>query len=177
MSPVITRLPSIIQGVELYALTLEGSGRKAERTAVATLGNEILHSPIDHKPDGSPYASCCPELPVSVSHSSTTAILAVWHNGSGKKIGVDIESPRRSSQLERVRSRFVAKTDDTAVLSLLHLWTAKEAAYKAVGKPGLSLTDITVRADGSITAADLDMQVAWTYHPHNGELIALTAAV
>ncbi len=168
----IIRHTPLLAGIDLYICPMNGAGRAAERAAVEALGREILHSAIGHHPDGSPYAVDSPELPISISHSATTALLAVGQPG-GCRIGVDIESADRAHQLERVRRRFVAQADDTAALSLLHLWTAKEAAYKAAGQPGLSLTDITVGRDGNVKAAHTPMQVAWAPYDDGTALIAL----
>lgn len=171
---MIVRLTHPLHGIALYACPLEGAGRAAERAAVEKLGRKILHSAIAHRPDGSPYAADSPDLPVSISHGAATALLAVGEPG-GRKIGVDIESTDRSAQLERVRRRFVAEADDTGPLSLLHLWTAKEAAYKAAGQPGLSLTDITVDRSGRVLAGTTGMTVVWIPYLSGCALIALAA--
>ncbi len=76
---------------------------------------------------------------ISISHCRNWVGLAV---SSTPSIGIDIEHPR-DTQLERVRERFVSP-HDSPTLSLLHLWTAKEAVYKAAATPGLTLASINV---------------------------------
>ncbi len=61
-------------------------------------------------------------------------------------MGVDVEGFDRMTQLKRVKERFVSHEDDEATLSLLQIWTAKEAVYKASRHPGLPLSAIAVKA-------------------------------
>lgn len=156
---MISRLPEFIPEIDIYALPIVGTGREAERRAVARLATEILGSHILHRPDGSPYAEADPTLPISISHGAATALLAVGRR-EGMSIGVDIESTRRTDQLTRVSRRF-ASQEEQRYLSLLEIWTAKEAVYKAMGLPGLSLTDIKIDAGGAATAAGRELRVAW----------------
>ncbi len=167
-----TRLPIIIPGIEVYLLPLDGTGRDAERRAVDTLAATVLGSAILHRPDGSPYVAADPSRAVTVSHGGSVALLAV---GSATPIGIDIESSLRHKQLARVARKFVAEADELSALSLLHLWTAKEAVYKAMGMPGLGLTAITVGASGHATAAGRRLKVAW--QPCGTDALIALAAV
>lgn len=167
----ITELPPILPGITVYSIPLRGSGREAEREAVAILADTVIHSPVAHFDDGAPYAALAPELPISVSHGAATAILAVGEPG-GPAIGADIESTRRHGQLARVAERFMSPDDDPA-LSLTELWTAKEAAYKALRQPGLPLSAIAVGRD-ICRGAGLYMHIGW-YSPGPDALVALVA--
>lgn len=131
----------------VYALPLEGSGRAAERAAVARLFAEVLGSEVGHYADGAPYAVAREDVAVSVSHGAGMAVLAI----AREPIGVDIESAERTGQLSRVASRFVG-TDDDPSLTLLELWTAKEAVYKAVRRVGLPLAAIAVTKTDPVRA-------------------------
>lgn len=137
----------LFDDVDIFTLPLSGMGREAERRAVATLFADALGSAVGHYPDGAPYAVDREELSVSVSHGAGMAILAVCRT-PGTAIGIDIESTGRTAQLERVRARFV-DPEDEPTLSLLRLWTAKEAVYKASRQPGLPLTAIAVTSTAS----------------------------
>ena len=107
-----------------------------------------------HYPDGAPFITGYTDIPVSLSHSTSSCLLAVGKNS--QVIGADIESPR--PQLRRVCSRFLnsaeqlrlTEEDNTASAAmnfLLKCWTAKEAVYKAARTPGLGLTEISISQD------------------------------
>lgn len=107
-------------------------------------------------PSGAPAVSVPGRLdPVlSISHSETYAVLVQSLDGS--PVGVDIETFRPA--LRKVMPKFL-NDDEAAVYGsddgLLSAWTLKEAAYKAAGKPGLSLLDIHLPLSGDIiTLAD-----------------------
>lgn len=125
-----------------------GGRRECEREAEARLLRQAMgdEASLAHYADGAPYVEGRPDIYISLSHSSTTCVLAV----SDAPIGVDIESPRR--QLVRVARKFVAECEtgqpgesETDTMDrLLHLWTAKEAVYKLMRSPGLPLLEIIV---------------------------------
>lgn len=146
----------------VYALPLDGAGRAAERAAVARLFAEVLESGVGHYDDGAPYAVGREDVAVSVSHGAGMAVLAV---SSGGPVGVDIESVSRVAQLGRVASRFVGPDDDPS-LTLLELWTAKEAVYKAVRRAGLPLVSIavtkTIPGTGRATVAGNTLSLSWS---------------
>lgn len=157
----MTRLNDILPGVVIYMAPIEGS----ERQTVAALARESLGAAIGHYPDGAPFIVGREDTPISISHGAGRALLAVGE--PGMKIGVDIESSSRDAQLRRVAPRFVGPSDHPS-LSLLHLWTAKEAAYKALRTAGLPLTAIAVTP-----ASAAALPIAW--HPLPAALIALVA--
>lgn len=81
----------------------------------------------------------CP--PISISHGAGIIALAV--SKTDRLIGVDVEEPRL--QLLRVYPRFLRSEERPAeitVQTLLPLWTAKEAAWKASSTQPPSLIDI-----------------------------------
>lgn len=151
-------------GIRIYAVELPGStpargpGRDiAERAAVKRLLRTIFPSVADirigHTPDGAPFLTlpapdgstpaapigCFP--PISVSHSRGMAAIALGEKGM--RLGIDTETPDRSSQLARVADRFLSAEQTEAwgahPATLSWAWCIKEAAYKAAGQPGLAL--------------------------------------
>lgn len=125
----------------LYAQPLNGRGREAEIAAVAEIVRQVFGDrPLLHRGDGSPYVGDFDGF-ISVSHGAGTALLAVGDS----PVGVDIEEDRL--QLQRVSSKFINKEDDAP--SLLHAWTAKEAAFKAAGIAGVTVSEIIVKQDAA----------------------------
>lgn len=126
----------------LYAQPLEGRGREAEKAAVAEIVRQVFGDrTLLHRDDGSPYIGDFDGF-ISVSHGAGTAVLAV----SDTPVGVDIEDDR--SQLQRVSHKFINEAEDDAP-SLLHAWTAKEAAFKAAGIAGVTVSEIIVKQDAA----------------------------
>lgn len=137
------------RGVIIYITTVEynggGSSRSvAERQAVARLiaahfGDEVEY---EHYPSGAPFVRGFEKQYISVSHCLTHAVLAV----ADRPIGVDAEHWRQ--QLQRVASRFLqpSETQDCSCNPerLLWYWTAKEAAFKASGQEGLTISNIEI---------------------------------
>lgn len=146
---------AIVDGCSLYlAPVIKQAGetvRDAERRAVRRLVEEVFGAgaALKHHPDGRPYVDGFSGQ-ISVSHTSGAALLAV--SGAETLIGVDIERDRE--QLKRVAPKFVNYSDDGS-LSLLQLWTAKEAAFKAAGEPDLTVGAITVEASDTGATAIL----------------------
>lgn len=144
--------------VEIYAAPLpeqsRGLRRQAETATAAALVRDVFGSgaSIIHLPSGAPRLSRpdADSVPtISVSHSTSTLILAVGHRG--RAIGVDIEAPRPN--LQRVAGRFLRPEElgvhDTSLPTLLRAWTAKEAAFKAIGVDGIMLADLRLNSDAS----------------------------
>ena len=92
-----------------------------------------------HNADGAPRVDCCKHI--SISHTSGLIGVAVSELAA---IGIDME--RRSSRVLRVRCKFLDDEElgriaaDDADANLV-AWTAKEAMYKLVPQPGISLCD------------------------------------
>ncbi len=83
-----------------------------------------------------------PHLYCSLSHTAHYAVAVV----AEEAVGVDIESYR--PKIERIAQKFTHPKEidflpqtDKRIEMLTRLWTAKEAIYKAVQKPGLSLSN------------------------------------
>lgn len=116
--------------------------------------------PIHHHPDGAPYLSQHPGLCLTISHCLTHAAVGL----STLTIGIDIENPR-PQQLARVATRF-ANPDEIKTFNgnLLQIWTIKEAAYKALRTPGLSLTAITATPT-TAHAQEITLQTITTQLP------------
>lgn len=174
------------EGVEIYLAPIVTDGnrhsrREAEKAATARLVTTLFGpgATVAHTPDGAPLlilpdGATAPEI--SISHSIRTVALAVGR--AGNPIGVDIELPRR--QLVRVARRFLAP-EETAIHAaseenLLRAWTAKEAAFKAAGITGLTLTDIRLDATAShaLIPARPSAEIRISHYPGpDGSLIAL----
>jgi phosphopantetheinyl transferase len=110
--------------------------REREKEAVSRLLEHAVGvgSTIGHKDDGAPYialadGSADSGRHISVSHSSTHALLAI----SDRPVGADIDHERPT--LLRVASRFLSPEEFAAfgddIALLLKAWTAKEAVFKA----------------------------------------------
>jgi len=85
---------------------------------------------------------------ISISHSDTFVGIAI----SDKPVGIDIE--KTSDKLTRIISKFLHKNEkklpnQTNLMQLLQIWTAKESIYKLIGVPGLRF-----REDIEITRLD-----------------------
>lgn len=120
----------------VFIQPLSSPGREGERVAVESMVKELFgEAPLYHKKNGAPFIARS-EKHISISHGAGFAVLAV----SDMPIGVDIEAPR--VQLERIRYKFMR--DDDVAETLLHAWTAKEAAFKAGGVDGVTVHDIIV---------------------------------
>lgn len=109
-------------------------GFLAVRNALNSLGQKIEHLNIAN--DGAP------ELPqgyCSLSHSNQYAIATF----AAEPLGVDIENYR--PKIQRIAKKFVHPEEAICLPEnnqtpwLTRLWTAKEAIYKAMREPGLSL--------------------------------------
>lgn len=153
-SPDITFLPSV-DGTTVclchIGMTPRGAHRKAEKDAVAHLlkhrfgdGARLLHddagAPSVHGFDGH----------ISVSHSPRIAFLAV---DPKCPVGIDAE-PWRDS-LKVLAPRFMKPCELDVYGSdprlILRAWTAKEAAFKALGMPQLVISDIILPPDPEAT--------------------------
>lgn len=155
-TPLIT-IPEL--SIELYAAGVPAvartSRRNAERAATADLVERIFGhgAEIHHTTSGAPVLHLPGTLPaspaISISHSENTVILAV--SNSGIPVGVDIEMQR--TNLNRVAPRFLRPDEldahGSSIIALLRAWTAKEAAFKAAGIPGITLADISLDSDCS----------------------------
>lgn len=113
--------------------------REGGRQAVQEILREVLGADVRlvHDPDGAPLLVGS-DLHISISHSRNYAAVMLSAEGH---CGIDIEEPRLE-QLARVKSKFLTPAELAAGVDLLTAWTAKEAAFKAAGTPGLGLSQI-----------------------------------
>lgn len=120
--------------------------RRAETEATARLAEAVFGpgTEISHDIHGAPFIAGRPEN-ISISHGAGIAVMAVSH----KAVGIDIECLRPS--LRRTASKFLSE-EELAVygasdMMLLRAWTAKEALFKAIGNPQLTVSLITLPSD------------------------------
>ena len=184
-------MTEIIEGasfmVYLTPITATGnasrSGREqaANRRLLSTVFGEKAMK--GHYDDGAPFIVGREDIPISISHSTSTFLLAVEKTGC--RIGADIESAR--PQLERVKSKFLTanesqrkdriKDAEAGMDFLVKCWTAKEAVYKAARTPGLGLTEIEVTDDFRMADARGTRYVIFYYSTDAGETICIATTV
>lgn len=165
-----------IAGGPRVAVTERTLNPVTQREAARALLGELCgpQATYTHGEQGQPLLQGAPGV-VTVSHCRSGAAVAWSLEGP---IGIDIESHGRDRQMERVAPRFRHPADSPG-LTLLQLWTAKEAAYKAWLTPGLPLTAIRIaRQPGSAVASAPglpDLAVAW--HPLQASLLCLATGL
>lgn len=131
----------------IHAIALPGGlsrheKRDAEIRAVASLIRRAFgeKETLSHLPSGAPYIEGSGKQ-ISITHGAGYALLAI---NDSRPIGIDIESPRPT--LKRISGRFLGTSEhqiyNASPDTLLDAWTAKEAIFKALGIPGLTITDI-----------------------------------
>lgn len=136
----------------IHAIALPGGlsrheKRDAEIRAVASLIRRAFgeKETLSHLPSGAPYIEGSGKQ-ISITHGAGYALLAI---NDSRPIGIDIESPRPT--LKRISGRFLgtseSQTYNASPDTLLDAWTAKEAIFKALGIPGLTITDIILPDD------------------------------
>ena len=150
-------------GVEISIIPVAAISQpmyEAEREAVSRLVETAFGSgaALTHSAAGAPLVDGVEEGRVSVSHGAGYAALAVCD--AGRRVGIDVESPR--AQLRRVVRRILtpgeaeilpdAATCDIALL--LRIWTAKEAVSKLT-------PDNATLTLGQISLLSADHMEAW----------------
>ena len=127
-------------------LMTEGmSRRERELEAVRRCLQELqINSEIKHRRSGAPFLDGDNETQISITHSQRWAAIAVAQNSDGL-VGIDIESADRGDQLRRVMPKVAAETEkdfaDNVADGPLKLWTAKEAAFKALGRENVDFAN------------------------------------
>lgn len=139
---------------ELHALFVEAA--TADAAAYAALSTDkrrkewlaerlLLHrafmrsGTIGHRRDGSPYLTAG-GAHVSISHSGPFVALSL---SAAARIGIDLE--QRGPRALRLREKFLSPGEygydepEDAETAALTAWSAKEAAFKLFGRPGISL--------------------------------------
>ena len=165
--------------------------RQSEQAALSAILSAILGpgARITHEESGAPQIAsenpADPSPEISISHSTATAAIALAPRGT--VFGIDIEAPRE--QLRRVASRLISPHDilppgdksarpdpsdpsDLDLFTLLRLWTAKEAVYKALRATALPLEDIVVDLP-AMRATALGRSFALSHYPLRGQLLTL----
>ena len=150
--------------------------RRKEWLGSRVIAREALATSIGYTPEGRPCALDRNDLHLSISH--TTGWVALMASPYGP-CGVDIEHASRPAA--RVANR-IATPDEIALGTPflpsnpgLVVWCAKEAAYKALGTPGIDfqkqirLCDVT--AQTLILTVNMDKISLEMFHKEN--LIAL----
>lgn len=87
-----------------------------------------------------PYVAAEPPFSFNMSHSGERVAIAVWRQGRGFEVGVDLEKRRPLEDIESTaplyfterERRLIFSADDRAA-EFLRLWTLKEAYVKALG--------------------------------------------
>lgn len=131
----------VYDSIEVYLAPVpegEQPRHERERAAVGEMVRGLFgeEAVIAHDEWGAPCLEGRQES-ISVSHSRTTAAIAI--DRLGRAVGIDIEGER--PQLQRVAPRVLSETEMAAygasLRTLARAWTLKEAAYKCAGIPGL----------------------------------------
>lgn len=160
------------RGIRVYVAHIQReagqTAREAERATVSSLLQAVLgcDATISHDAEGAPYIVGTDRPQISVSHGAGRAVIAL----AERRVGVDIEAPR--SQLERVERKF-RNEGDSPELSLLELWTAKEAVFKAAGIACLTVGQIAISARHEAVVGPRTFDVA--FFPVEGALIAVAS--
>lgn len=166
--PGATRRQSEQEAVRAVLSAVLGPGARIthEESGAPLIASE---SPAGHLPSPSDPSDTLPEI--SISHSATTAAIALAPRGTA--FGIDIEAPR--TQLRRIASRLISPDDrlpDLDLFTLLRLWTAKEAVYKALRATALPLDAIAVDLP-AMRATALGQTFALSHYPLPGQLLTL----
>lgn len=118
-------------------------GRILEWTAVrvllCTMLGRQVHIEYDEK--GAPHLADYEGLHISISHTKGYVAIAL---SEAHCVGIDVEQIERNPtpRIERVRSLFMRNDEmaETIVGLILH-WSAKETAYKAIGREGMNFKE------------------------------------
>lgn len=119
----------------VYA-TLSGDSRRCEWLGARLLAREQLGRQIIYTPEGRPQLSPPSATDISISHTTGWVALAA---SDAARCGIDIELRQRDAT--RAAQRIARPDELTAAARIypsnpaLWLWCAKEAAYKAAGRP------------------------------------------
>ena len=117
--------------------------RRIEWLAVRRLMHELgIASPIAYLPTGRPYLKGDARH-ISISHPRGYAAVAISNSAP---IGIDIE--QRTDKVCRVREKFLSCEEklfsllaNNNVEAMLVVWTAKEAMFKLIDKPGIDFAE------------------------------------
>lgn len=169
--PGATRRQSEQEAVSAVLSAVLGPGARIthEESGAPQIASESPAGPLPSPANRSDLSDTLPEI--SISHSTATAAIALAPRGT--VFGIDIEAPRE--QLRRVASRLISPDDrlpDLDLFTLLRLWTAKEAVYKALRATALPLGAIAVDLP-AMRATALGRSFALSHYPLRGQLLTL----
>lgn len=169
--PGATRRQSEQEAVSAVLSAVLGPGARIthEESGAPQITSESPADPLPSPANLSDLSDTLPEI--SISHSTATAAIALAPRGT--VFGIDIEAPRE--QLRRVASRLISPDDrlpDLDMFTLLRLWTAKEAVYKALRATALPLGAIAVDLP-AMRATALGRSFALSHYPLRGQLLTL----
>lgn len=133
--------------------------RTAEKAAVAELVRRAMgdRAVLRHKSSGAPYIEGREGVWISVSHCRGYAFLAVSTKGA-TGIDAEPEDERLTRVIERVMSEEERGEYDGSPEAAAKVWTAKEAAFKAMGIDGLTIGEIAV-SGGRATARGVSVRL------------------
>lgn len=194
MALELQQLPCALEGARLVLCRFAPAADRRERRALEQEATrQALHyalgkaSLLAHHPHGAPYLPEEPSWAVSLSHSASAVALLLVPKSSPLHIGIDIEEER--AELERVPPRFV-REGELAQLEALGLpratalrllWTAKEAAYKAVNPPNGSLLSFVLKrcdpAEGLLSLRYSTLELELHHLQLAGYLISYTEPI
>lgn len=194
MALELQQLPCALEGARLVLCRFAPAADRRERRALEqeatrqalcyALGKA---SPLAHHPHGAPYLPEEPDWMLSLSHSASAVALLLVPQSSPLYIGIDIEEER--AELERVLPRFVREGELVRLealglpraTALRLLWTAKEAAYKAVNPPSGSLLSFVLErcdpAEGLLSLRYSTLELELHYLQLAGYLISYTEPI
>jgi phosphopantetheine--protein transferase-like protein len=155
---------------EIFAKMKSGK-RRAEFVGTRLALEKLLgYKPhIQHDADGKPFLESG-KVNFSLSHSKNL-VAAITH--SEKSVGVDIEE--LTPKIERLAARFLTEKElnfsqksENKALFYTICWTAKEAAYKIIGKSAvdfqtMEIEPFEVNNEGKIILIHLEKEFALHY--------------
>lgn len=168
--------------VKIYIAPIPATDRSQRRRTEQEVVTRMIRSifgpdaALCHHHSGQPYIKDS-QLNISISHSSSTAAIAV----SPTPAGIDIEQPRTA--LTRTAPRFLSANELACCTSphrLLQAWTAKEAVFKCAGSPHLLISDIAYPLAGDFTRAALPasrQKFSIAHLPYHDQLIAIATPI
>nr|WP_314650506.1 4'-phosphopantetheinyl transferase superfamily protein [uncultured Porphyromonas sp.] len=196
MALELQQLPCALEGARLVLCRFAPAADRRERRALEQEATrQALHyalgkaSPLAHHPHGAPYLPEEPDWALSLSHSASAVTLLLVPQSSPLHIGIDIEEER--AELERVLPRFAHEPELARLQAeglpraraLGLLWTAKEAAFKAVNPPSGSLLSFVLEryspSEGllSLRYPPLELELRLHYLQLTGYLISYTEPI
>ncbi|TCC54013.1 4'-phosphopantetheinyl transferase superfamily protein [Kribbella capetownensis] len=161
--------------VHVWVAPAGAESRATAHALLLDLAGTLVSSPsLHHADNGQPYVD---GLAVSLSHSRDLVVVAASVSGP---LGVDVEDihPREVTALAQrwfdpAELQWMSGQPDY-LIAFLHLWTAKEAVGKALGR-GLRNSGLRRRMPLGGGAVESEPELVVTYVPWEGAVVALAA--